>query len=122
MASHTKELKKRSTNEQFRKRFEEEMQKIAESLNKKSGVKQVDKVHERIRWLKGKHPSIGRYFDIVVETTEDTAGVKTKSKSNKQGNQVVEKENKQIALALNDRHNRMLKLMQEVEFIFFAPP
>lgn len=50
--SHTKELKERSMNEQFRQRFEEGMQKIVDSLTKKSGVKQLEKVHERIGKLK----------------------------------------------------------------------
>jgi len=48
-------------NEQFRQRFEEGMQKIAGSLTKKGGIKQADKVHERIGRLKQKFPSIGRY-------------------------------------------------------------
>jgi Transposase DDE domain len=65
--SHSKELKERSMNEQFRQRFEEGMQKIADSLAKKGGIKQADKVHERIGRLKQKFPSIGRYYDIEVE-------------------------------------------------------
>jgi hypothetical protein len=46
--SHAKVMKERSMNEQFLQRFEQEMQKIADSIHKKSGVKQLDKVHERI--------------------------------------------------------------------------
>jgi len=46
--SHTKELKERSMNEQFRSRVEAGLQKIAASLTKKSGVKQEDKVHQHI--------------------------------------------------------------------------
>ena len=65
--SHSKELKERSMNEQFQQRFEEEMQKIADSLTKKGGIKQADKVHERIGRLKQKFPSIGRYYNIDVE-------------------------------------------------------
>jgi hypothetical protein len=70
--SHTKELKERSMNEQFRSRFEAGLQKIADSLTKKGGVKQVDKVHERIGRIKQKYPSIQRYFDITVEVQDDT--------------------------------------------------
>ncbi len=70
--SHTKELKERSMNDQFLQRFEEGMQKIAESLTKKGGVKQADKVHERIGKLKQKYPSIARYFDIEVTVQELT--------------------------------------------------
>ena len=68
--SHTKELKERSMNEQFQQRFEEGLQKIAASLTKKGGVKQADKVHERIGKLKQKYPSIARYFDIEVIVQE----------------------------------------------------
>ncbi|HPR86360.1 MAG TPA: IS1634 family transposase, partial [Prolixibacteraceae bacterium] len=76
--SHTKELKERSMNQQFRSRFEEGMQKIADSLTRKGGVKQEDKVYERIGRLKQKYPSIQRYFDICVEVKE--VAVKGKKK------------------------------------------
>ncbi len=66
--SHTKELKERSMNEHFRKHFEEGLQKIADSISKKSGVKTEDKVYERIGRLKQKYPSIHRFFEIDVET------------------------------------------------------
>ncbi len=69
--SHSKELKERSMNEQFRSRFESGLQKIADSLTKKGGVKQQDKVHERIGRLKQKYPSIQRYFDIDIQVKED---------------------------------------------------
>ena len=77
--SHTKELKERSMNDQFLQRFEEGMQKIAESLTKKGGVKQADKVHQRIGKLKQKYPSIARYFDIEV-TVQELAQDKEKGK------------------------------------------
>ena len=75
--SHAKELKERSMNEQFKQRFEQELDKIADSLTKKSGVKQLDKVHERIGRAKQKYPSIARYFDIEVESKDDTQVKKT---------------------------------------------
>ena len=65
--SQAKELKERSMNEQFRSRFEAGLQQIADSLTKKGGVKQEDKVHQRIGRLKQKFPSIQRYFDIETE-------------------------------------------------------
>ena len=71
--SPSKELKERSMNEQFRSCFEAGMQQIADSLTKKGGVKQEDKVHQRIGRLKQKYPSIGRYFDIVTEVKEEAA-------------------------------------------------
>ena len=101
--SHTKELKERSMNEQFRQRFEEGMQKIEDSLNKKSGVKQSDKVYERIGKLKGKYPSIGCYFDIEIESTESVQQKrkgKDKNKDINQDNQPVETRKQQIATSI----------------------
>ncbi|MDP4271940.1 MAG: IS1634 family transposase [Bacteroidota bacterium] len=92
--SGSKELKERSMNEQFRTRFEAGLQKIAGSLAKKGGVKQEDKVYERIGRLKQKYPSISRYFDIEVELQDDAA-VKHKSK----GKGAV-KEQKKIAVSI----------------------
>ena len=70
--SQAKELKERSMNEQFRSRFEAELQKIADSLTKKGGVKQVEKVYERIGRVKQKYPSIQRYFNIEITQQEAT--------------------------------------------------
>jgi len=99
--SHAKELKERSMNEQFRQRFEEGMQKIADSLNKKSGVKQLNKVHERIGKLKQKYPSIHRYFDIEIESTESIQQKsKVKNKDINQDNQPVETQKQQIATSI----------------------
>ena len=78
--SHSKELKERSMNEQFRSRFEAELQRIADSLTKKGGVKQEGKVHERIGRVKQKYPSIQRYFDIKIEVKEDVE-IKRKKKA-----------------------------------------
>ena len=83
--SHSKELKERSMNEQFRSRFEAGLQKIVDSLTKKGGVKQVDKVNMRIGRLKQKYPSIQRYFDIVTEV-HDQPETKWKKKVTEPGN------------------------------------
>jgi len=61
-------------NEQFRSRFEAGLQQIANSLSKKGGVKQEDKVHERIGRLKQKYPSIQRHFDIETEVCDQPEG------------------------------------------------
>lgn len=68
--SKTKRIKERSMNEQFKERFEAELTKIATSLAKKSGVKQYDKVNQRIGRAKQKYPSIQRYYDIDLECTD----------------------------------------------------
>ncbi len=85
--SHSKELKERSMNQQFQQRFQEGMQKIAGSLTKKGGIKQADKVHERIGRLKQKFPSIGRYYDIEVEVAPKP---EKKDKGKKTGKQTKE--------------------------------
>ena len=88
--SHTKELKERSMNEQFRFRFEEGLQKIADSLTKKGGVKLVEKVYERIGKLKQKYPSIQRYFDIeVLQEQVQSKGKKKKSATIDEKNQIA---------------------------------
>src|ERR1035437_1400778 len=92
--SHSKELKERSMNEQFRSRFEAGLQQIADSLTKKGGVKQEDKVHQRIGRLKQKYPSIQRYFDIETEVKEE-AETKRKKK-----NAEPDKEKKRIVTSV----------------------
>jgi hypothetical protein len=58
-------------NEQFWFSFEADLQKIADSLTKKGGVKQNEKVYERIGRIKQKDPSIQRYFDLEVKDDVD---------------------------------------------------
>ncbi len=85
--SHAKELKERSMNEQFRTRFEAGLQQISDSLTKKGGVKQEDKVYERIGKLKQKYPSIGRYFDIDVQAQKAEQPKRKTKKTQKQQEQ-----------------------------------
>jgi hypothetical protein len=81
--SHSKELKERSMNEQFLSRFEAGLQQIAASLTKKGGIKQEDKVHERIGRLKQKYPSIGRYFDIETQVCDQPEAKRKKKGTDK---------------------------------------
>ena len=94
--SHTKKLKECSMNDQFRVRFEDGLQIIADSLTKKGGVKQADKVYERIGRLKGKYPSIARYFDIEVVEQQMESKIKGKHKQ-----ATTKPEQKQIATAIS---------------------
>ena len=55
--------------EQFTRRFEAELGKIAASLAKKHGTKKTDKVLIRIGRAKQKYPSVASHYDI--ELTED---------------------------------------------------
>jgi transposase len=58
---------------QFEQRFEEDLCKIAEALNRKGGIKRADKVHERIGRARERYPSVQYYYDIEVITSEDKA-------------------------------------------------
>lgn len=88
--SQAKEKKEHSMNELFRSRFEAELQKIASSLTKKGGIKQQDKVYERIGRAKQKYPSIHRYFDIITEIKEEAAPKKKRGvNTNKQKDPIV---------------------------------
>lgn len=57
----------------FQKRFEEGLSAIADSLTKKRGVKDYQKVLERLGKLKGKYPSISRFYDIEVDQENEIA-------------------------------------------------
>lgn len=51
---------------QFRQRYEAELQKIKASLQRKGGVKQSDKVHQRIGRARQKYPSVHHLYKIEV--------------------------------------------------------
>ena len=62
--SPTKHLKETSMNRQFKERFEEELQKAKDSLTKKNGTKNYEKVIERVGRARQKYPSISKYYVI----------------------------------------------------------
>ena len=51
-------------NRKFKERFEEELQKAKESLTKKNGTKNYEKVIERVGRARQKYPSISKYYVI----------------------------------------------------------
>ena len=67
-----KRLKEESMNRKFRQRFEEGLDAIHASTQKKHGVKQYDKVIKRIGALEAKYPSIRRFYSIT--TKQDAQG------------------------------------------------
>jgi transposase len=73
VASEDKWQTANSMRAQFEQRFEEQLHKIAGSLNRKGGVKNTDKVHERIGRARARYPSVQYYYDIEVETSADKA-------------------------------------------------
>jgi transposase len=81
--SKKKELKEAAMQTQFMVRYEMELEKIKHSLTKKSGVKTIAKVHERIGRAKQKYPSIHHLFEI--QTTEEGKNITSISWSRKEG-------------------------------------
>lgn len=62
--SPAKALKEESMNRNFRERFETDLCKAKEALNKKGGKKTYEKVIERVGRAIQKYPSIARYYSI----------------------------------------------------------
>jgi len=80
--SEAKRIKEMSMNNRFQENFEKGLSIIAASLEKKSGIKTEAKVNERIGRLKGKYPSVSKYYEIsyTVET-ETVRNRKTKEET-----------------------------------------
>lgn len=72
-----------SMRRQFEERFEMELEKISQALQRKGGIKKTPKVHERIGRAIERYPSVGYYYDIEVKTSNDklTATTLTWSKN-----------------------------------------
>lgn len=85
--SETKKRKERSMNNQFQERFETGLKKIVASLTKKGGIKQEDKVHERVGRLKQKYPSIQRHYLIEYEVEAKESQPQSKRVGNGKQNQ-----------------------------------
>ena len=65
-----KTLKETSMKEQFGSRFEMELTKLKEGLNKKHTIKNADRIHQRIGRCIEKYPSVGKYYDIELTKNE----------------------------------------------------
>jgi hypothetical protein len=70
VSSDAKTEKEKSMNDQFKQRFETGLQQIKDSLTKKSGIKTIEKVSERIGRIKQKYPSISKYYNIEILKNE----------------------------------------------------
>lgn len=62
-----KAMKESSMNRKFRERFEMELTKAKDSLDKPKGKKKYEKVIERVGRAIGKYPSIAKYYVIEYE-------------------------------------------------------
>ena len=72
--SPAKQLKETSMNRKFKERFEEELKKAKDSLTKKNGTKNYEKVIERVGRARQKYPSISKYY--VIDYIPDEANPK----------------------------------------------
>ena len=70
--SPAKAMKETGMKNQFEQRFEDELQKILQSIQSKGCVKQADKVHQRIGRAKERYPSVQQYYIIEVSVDEKT--------------------------------------------------
>jgi hypothetical protein len=89
--SEAKAQKEKSMNDQFKQRFETGLQQILESLTKKSGIKTIEKVAERIGRIKQKYPSVSKYYNIEIIKNEG-------------GDKVVDLKWQKIKLPSNEGH------------------
>lgn len=74
--SPEKALKEAGMKSQFEKRFEEELQKIHKAIHRKGGVKNLEKVHQRIGRAREKYPSAQQYYIIEVAPDEHLRNAK----------------------------------------------
>jgi hypothetical protein len=73
--SPAKEMKETGMKNLFEQRFEEALQRIHKGIHSKGGVKQADKVHQRIGRAKERYPSVQQYYIIDVSVDEKTLTV-----------------------------------------------
>lgn len=69
--SPSKEMKEASMNRQWKERFETEMQRVNDSLQRKGGTKTYEKVIERVGRVRERFPSISKYYDIEYARSEE---------------------------------------------------
>ena len=72
-----KEKKGKAIKNLFQKRFEEELEKARSALLKKNGIKQYDKVVERIGRLKERFKRMSHRYKVTIEKDPDTDRAKT---------------------------------------------
>jgi len=71
VASEDKYETANSMRSQFEQRFELELQKIAQSVERKGGTKKAAKVQQRIGRARQRYPSVQYYYDIEVTLSQD---------------------------------------------------
>ncbi|MDR0795762.1 MAG: IS1634 family transposase [Tannerella sp.] len=77
--SLSKQKKELSMNNRFHDGYRKGLIVIQEGLSKKSGIKNEEKVHERVGRLKEKYPSIHKHYEIEYQVKEQIVGKKKKT-------------------------------------------
>lgn len=72
ITSPAKTGKEQGIKSRFDQRFEEQLQKIYQSIHRKGGTKKAGKVYERIGRTKEKYPSVHHYYNIHLSIDEAT--------------------------------------------------
>jgi transposase len=75
VSSETKALKEAGMKSRFEERFEQSLRIIEKAVHSKKGIKQADKVNQRIGRAKQKYPSVQHYYNIDIATDEQTGNV-----------------------------------------------
>lgn len=75
VTSEAKALKEAGMKSQFEERFEQSLRIIEKAIHSKNGIKQADKVYQRIGRAKQKYPSVQHYYKIDVTTDEQSNNV-----------------------------------------------
>ena len=70
VTSPSKAMTEASMHQQWKERFEEELEKANVSIGKKGGTKKYEKVIERVARAQGKYPSISQYYNIEYIRSE----------------------------------------------------
>jgi len=68
-----RQQKEESIKNRFQLRFEQDLQRLADSLQKKGGIKKYEKVVERIGRLKEKYSPVARFYEIRVAEKDGKA-------------------------------------------------
>jgi len=71
--SEGRHQKEKSIKNRFQIHFEQDLQRLADSLEKKGGIKKYEKVLERIGRLKEKYRLVARFYEIRVEEKDGKA-------------------------------------------------
>ncbi len=84
-----KEKKEKSIQELHCLRYEAGLQAIKDGIEKKGGIKRVEKVYERLGRLKEKYPSVHRLYEVKLKSeggiVKEISWQKVKERSRKPG-------------------------------------